>query len=86
MDAIAFSSLKFLHYPLLLEGGHYLPYNYVCGKSTTEKDLPSLKAKKQNSLSYSPSKQNATNVGVVIQCNVDDSCCIIMTSDVEGLG
>ena len=67
MDAAAFSSLRFLPDPILGEDGHYLPFN-VFGKPTTEKDHPSLKAKKQKSLSYSPSKQHATNVGVIIQC------------------
>ena len=68
MDATAFSSLKFLPDPLLGEDGHYHPFKHIYGKSTTEKDRPSQKAKKQKSLSYSPSKQHATNVGVVIQC------------------
>ena len=68
MDAATFSSLKFLPDPVLGEDGHYLPFSNVYEKPTTEKDRPSLKAKKQKSLSYSPSKQHATNVGVVIQC------------------
>lgn len=68
MDATAFSSLKFLPDPLLGEDGHYHLFNDVYGKPTTEKDRSSLKTKKQNSISYSPSKQHATNVGVVIQC------------------
>ena len=37
-------------------------------KNTFEIHRPSLKAKKQKSLSYGPSKQHATNVGVVVQC------------------
>lgn len=68
MDASKFSALRFLPDPLLGEDSHYLPFSDVFDKTTTEKDRPSLKAKKQKSLSYSPSKQHATNVGVVIQC------------------
>ena len=63
-----FSALRFLPDPLLSKDGHYLPFSDVFGKTTTEKDRLSLKTKKQKSLSYSPSKQHATNVGVVIQC------------------
>ena len=66
MDATVFSALRFLPDPVLGEDGHYLPFSEVYEKSTTEKDRPSLNSKKQKSLSYSPSKQHATNVGVVI--------------------
>ena len=48
MDAAAFSSLRCLPDPVLGEDGHYLPFNDVFGKPTTEKDRPSLKLKSKN--------------------------------------
>ena len=48
MDAAAFSSLRFLPDPVLGEDGHYLPFNDVFGKPTTEKDRPSPKLKSKS--------------------------------------
>jgi hypothetical protein len=67
--------LKYLPDPVLGPDGHYLSFDAVYGMSTstTEKDRPSLKVlKHKKSLSYSPTKQHATNVNVVIQCDECD--------------
>ena len=59
--------------PVLGSDGHYLLFSEFFNTSTTEKDRPSLKASKhKKSLSYSPTKQHATNVNVVIQCDECD--------------
>ena len=70
MDAEVFQTLHFLPDPVLAADGHYLPFEDVFQSQTSEKDRPSLQAQKQKkSLSYSPVKQHALNVGVVVQCD-----------------
>ena len=70
MDADVFQVLHFLPDPILGSDGHYLPFDDVFRSQTSEKDRPSLQAQKQKkSLSYSPVKQHAVNVGVVVQCD-----------------
>ena len=70
MDTELFQTLRYLPDPMLGSDGHYLPFNDVFRSQTSEKDRPSLQAQKQKkSLSYSPVKPHALNVGVVIQCD-----------------
>ena len=72
MSSEIFQTLKYLPDPILGPDGHYLPFDEVFSMSTTEKDRPSLQVRKyKKSLSYSPTKQHATNVNVVIQ---SDEC------------
>lgn len=69
MDKSSFEKLRFLPDPLMQEDGHYLPFDQVFTRDTTEQDCPSLKGKlKAKPLSFSPSVQHINNTGTVIQC------------------
>ena len=69
MDKSSFEKLRFLPDPLMQEDGHYLPFDQVFTRDTTEQDRPSLKGKlKAKPLSFSPCVQHINNTGTVIQC------------------
>ena len=70
MDSTMFQTLRFLPDPMLVSDGHYSPFEDAFNSSTSEKDRPSLQSpKKKKILSYSPVKQHAVNVGLVLQCD-----------------
>ena len=70
MNTELFKTLRYLPDPMLASDGHYLPFDDAFKSQTSEKDRPSLQTQKhKKSLSYTPVKQHATNVGVVIQCD-----------------
>ena len=51
--------------------GHFLPFEDIIDKETTEEHRPSFKAKKtaKKSLPFSASKQHVTNVDMMLQCD-----------------
>ena len=70
MDTELFKTLQYLPDPMLASDGHYLPFDDAFKSQTSEKDRPSLQTQKHKKLLYyTPVKQHATNVGVLIQCD-----------------
>lgn len=64
-----FSKLSHLSDPIP-DGEHYKPFSSVCGTTTNENRMPSLKEKlsKGHGLAFDPSAQTAKNMKILIKC------------------
>ena len=68
-----FKTLRHLPDPMMGSDSHYLSFDEVYEKTTSEKDRPSLSnSKKTKSLPFTPTSRHVQNVTVMVQCEECD--------------
>jgi len=55
-------------YPTPGADDHYKGFEEVYGENPADKHRPSIRLKRQRSLSFSPSQQHVKNVGLLVEC------------------